>query len=105
MSYSEELTQEIVAEYVKDPSRETVDAIAERIGKTTRSVIAKLAASGVYQTPQRTTKTGDAIIKKEELVEEIGNMLGIEIPTLTKSGKQDLKRLHAALREVFGDEE
>jgi transposase len=104
MSYSEELTKEIVDEYVANPTRETVEEIAKRIGKSTRSVIAKLAAAGVYQTPKRTTKTGEAIVKKETLTEEIGSWLGIEIPTLAKTGKLDLKRLHSALAQRLGIE-
>lgn len=99
MSYSEELTKEIVDEYVANPTRDTVDAIAARIGKSARSVIAKLAAAGVYQTPKRTTKTGEPIVKKEQLVEEIGKWLGIEVPTLAKTGKLDLKRLHTAIAQ------
>lgn len=105
MSYSEELTKEIVDEYTANPSRETVDAIAKRIGKSARSVIAKLAAAHVYQTPQRTTKTGEPIIKKEELVEEIGSWLGIEVPTLAKTGKLDLKKLHSKIAELVGAED
>lgn len=101
MSYSDELTQEIVDEYTASPSRETVDKISARIGKSTRSVIAKLAGEGVYITPVRTTKTGDAIVKKEDLVEDIGRWIGKEIPTLAKTGKLDLKALHTALREVY----
>ena len=104
MSYSEELTKEIVDEYSANPSRETVDAIAARIGKTARSVIAKLAAAGVYQTPKRTTKTGEPIVKKEELVEQIGKWLGIEVPTLAKTGKLDLKKLHQKIAELTGNE-
>jgi hypothetical protein len=99
MTYSEELTREIITEYEADPTRETVEKIAARIGKSTRSVVAKLAAAGVYQTPKRTTKTGEPIVKKEELAAEIGKWLGIEVPTLVKTGKLDLKRLHRAVAE------
>lgn len=101
MSYSEELTEEIIAEYTANPTRETVDAIAERIDKSVRSVIAKLSSAGVYQTPQRTTKTGEEIVKKEELVRDVCTWLGIEAPTLAKTGKLDLKKLHSALRDLL----
>lgn len=104
MSYSEELTKEIVDEYAANPTRETVDAIAARIGKSARSVIAKLAAAGVYQTPKRTTKTGEPIVKKEEMVEDIGQWLDIEVPTLVKTGKLDLKKLHKAIAEIVENE-
>jgi hypothetical protein len=101
VSYSEEQTKEIVAEYSANPTRDTVNAIAERIDKSVRSVIAKLSSAGVYQTPQRTTKTGEMIIKKEELVRDICTWLGVEAPTLAKTGKQDLKAIHAALNDLL----
>lgn len=103
MSYSEELTEEIVAEYVANPCRETVDAIAVRIDKSARSVIAKLSSAGVYKTPQRTTKTGEPIEKKEELVRDICTFVGVDLPTLAKTGKQDLKKLRDALHDFFGE--
>lgn len=100
MSYTQEETHAIVKEYTAEPTRETVDAIAARIGKSTRSVIAKLAATGVYQTPERTTKTGEPIVKKEEMVESIEAALGITVPTLVKAGKQDLAKLAEAVKEL-----
>ncbi len=100
MSYTPEETASIIEEYNANPSRETVEAIAIRIAKSPRSVIAKLAATGVYQTPQRTTKTGDAIVKKEEMVGDIEKYLLIEVPTLVKAGKQDLSKLADAVKEL-----
>lgn len=102
MSYSDELTEEIVKEYSDSPNRETVDAIAARIDKSVRSVIAKLSSAGVYQTPQRTTKTGEPIEKKEEMVVQISTWLGVDAPTLAKTGKQDLKKIRDALQDLLG---
>lgn len=104
MSYTPEETDSIVKEYQTEPTREKVNQIAERIGKSPRSVIAKLAAMGVYQTPQRTTKTGDPIIKKEKMVADLEEYLDIEIPTLVKAGKQDLQKLVNAVKELVTDE-
>lgn len=103
MSYTEEQTQQIIEEYKANPSRETVDAIAARIDKSARSVIAKLSSAGVYQTPQRTTKTGDPIEKKDEMVTQICTWLGIEAPSLSKTGKQDLKSIRDALQDLLGE--
>lgn len=103
MSYTEEQTNEIVAEYKANPTRETVDAIAERIGKSDRSVIAKLSSAGVYKTAPRTTKTGDIIEKKPEIVTQICTWLGVDAPTLTKTGKQDLKNIRDALADLLGE--
>lgn len=101
MSYTEETATEIIAEYVASPCRETVDAIAERLDKSVRSVIAKLSSAGVYQTPQRKTKTGEDIEKKEDMVVEVCTWLGIEAPTLAKTGKQDLKKVRDALKQLI----
>jgi hypothetical protein len=103
VSYSDELTAEIIAKYQAAPSRETVDVIAAEINKSTRSVIAKLASAGVYKTPQRTTKTGDPIEKKDKFVTEICTWLGIDAPTLAKTGKQDLKSLRDAIADLLGE--
>ena len=86
-TYTPELTNEIVNEYMANPTRDTVDDIAKRIGRPSRSVIAKLASEGAYKTPIRTTKTGEDIVKKETLVADLEAWLNISAPTLVKSGK------------------
>ncbi len=103
MTYTPELTEQIIKEYEANPVRETVDEIADKIGKSPRSVIAKLAAAGVYRTPVRTTKTGDAIVKKDELVDDIERWLNIDVPTLAKTGKLELKALHTAISRLIND--
>lgn len=97
MAYTPELTKQIVDEYLANPTKETVQLIADKLGKTSRAIIAKLAAAGAYNTPAKTTKTGDPIIKKEELVEEIEGWLSISAPSLAKTNKLDLRELHKAL--------
>lgn len=97
MSYTEELTQLIIDEYTADPTRATVDRLAEEHNKSVRSIIAKLASAGVYQAPPRLSKTGEPIVRKEDLVKDIGEWLGIEIASLAKAGKLDLQSLHKAL--------
>ena len=99
MSYTEELTEHIIKEYQADPTRETVDRLAEEIGKPVRSVIAKLSSAGVYRAAPRLSKTGDPIVRKEDLAKEIGEWFGIDVPTLAKAGKLDLQKLHKALSD------
>lgn len=99
MSYTEELTELLIEEYKADPTRATVDRLAEEHGKSPRSIIAKLSSAGVYQAPPRLSKSGEAITRKEDLVSEIGNWFGIEIPSLAKAGKLDLQKLHKALSD------
>lgn len=95
--YDTETTKYIVKEYSADPTRETVDRLAEECNKNVRSIIAKLSSEGVYQAAVRVSKTGEPIVRKEDLAKEIGEWFGIEVPTLAKSGKQDLTKLHKAL--------
>jgi hypothetical protein len=97
MSYTEEVTQLIITEYSADPTRATVDRLAEEHNKSARSIIAKLSSAGVYQAPPRLSKNGDAIVRKEDLVKDIGEWFGLEIPSLAKAGKLDLQRLYSAL--------
>lgn len=73
--------------------QKSVEELATELGKSKRSVIAKLSKLGVYVRPPRTTKTGDPIISKAELVAEIEAKLEAEFPTLVKAGKEDLRLL------------
>jgi hypothetical protein len=78
------------------PERSVAD-IALEIGKSPRSVIAKLSNLGVYRTKAKTTKNGDEIISKAEIVADIEEKLGASFPTLAKAGKEDLRKLLALL--------
>ena len=95
--YTEELTQLIIDEYSADPCRATVDRLSEEHNKSPRSIIAKLASAGVYQAPPRLSKSGDPIVRKEDLASEIGQWFGIEVPSLAKAAKLELITLHKAL--------
>ena len=67
-NYTQPMTDKMVATYTANPTRETVDALAKELGKNTRSVIAKLSREGVYKATPRTTKTGEPIVRKAELL-------------------------------------
>ena len=98
-NYTEEMVNDMTTQYTANPTRETVDALAEQFGKTTRSIIAKLSREGVYVAQPRTTKSGEPVISKSELVAQISEHFGIEMPTLVKAGKQDLQRLVDAISQ------
>ena len=92
-NYTEAMTDKMVAKYTANPTRDTVEALAKELGKNTRSVIAKLSREGVYQTQPRTTKAGEPIVRKAELLAQIESKLGTEFPSLVKASKADLQRL------------
>ena len=96
-NYTDEMVSEMTTQYTAKPTRETVDALADQFGKTTRSIIAKLSREGVYVAQPRTTKSGEPVISKSELVAQINEHFGIEMPTLVKAGKQDLQKLVDAI--------
>ena len=98
-NYTEEMVNEMTAAYTENPTRVTVDALAEQFGKTTRSIIAKLSREGVYVAQPRTTKSGEPVVSKAELVSTIAAHFDIEVPTLVKAGKQDLQRLVDAISQ------
>ena len=96
-NYTDEMVAQMTEQYTANPTRETVDELAQTLGKTTRSIIAKLSREGVYKAQPRTTKSGEPVVAKAELVAQISEHFGIELPTLVKAGKQDLQRLVDAI--------
>ena len=96
-NYSDADITIITEEYQLEPTRETVDALASRLNKTPRSVIAKLSALGVYQKAERVTKRGEPVVMKAELVEKVQNAIGRELPSLNKMTKVDLQFMIDAL--------
>ena len=102
-NYTDEMVSTMTEQYSANPTRETVDALAEQFGKTTRSIIAKLSREGVYVAQPRTTKTGEPIVSKNEIVNDIASLLQVEvddIASLEKATKIDLKNLMSRLSEV-----
>ena len=102
-NYTDEMVSQMVQEYQQQPNLDTVASLAQEFGKTTRSIIAKLSREGVYKAQPRTTKTGEPVVRKDELVAEIATMLGIDnssIATVSKATKADLKNLVQRLSEV-----
>ena len=99
-NYTKLMEADMRETYEKNPTRETVDALADLLGKSPRSIIAKLSNMQIYKAPPRLTKSGTPIVKKETLVAEIMTRLGVEAPSLVKANKQDLERLTQVLREL-----
>lgn len=97
VNYTPEQTTKMVADYAAGV---TVETIATELGKTARSIIAKLSREKVYTAKVYKTKTGDTVVKKDELADKIGTMLGAtepEMESLTKVNKTMLKKILDAL--------
>jgi hypothetical protein len=94
-NYTPEQTVELVTGY---QSGKTVEQLAETLGKTVRSVVAKLSREGVYVA--KTRATGQARVKKAELVDKLALACGVApevFESLEKANHEVLERLVAEL--------
>jgi hypothetical protein len=97
LNYTPEQTAQIVSDYSNGV---TVESIAQNLGKSARSIVAKLSREGVYKKKVRTTKTGDVVVKKDAHADAIGAILQLpenDIESLTKANKSALKAIFEAL--------
>ena len=77
-------------------SGEPVFDIADAVGKSQRSVIAKLSREGVYVAQPRAVATG--AIRKAQIVAGIAAHLGSPVESLEKASKEDLVILATAIQ-------
>ena len=70
-NYTKEMEASMMAEYKMNPTRATVDVIAEDLGKTVKSVIAKLVTLKVYVKATPKAKSNKIVVRKSELVAKI----------------------------------
>lgn len=103
VNYTPEQTVAMVADY---QAGVTVAVIAESMGKTVRSVIAKLSreknadGTSVYKAKEYATKQGEKPVKKDAHADAIGAILKMsenEIESLTKANKTALVKIFTAL--------
>ena len=94
-NYTDEMVEAMVAAYEDAPTLATVDALVEEFGKPKRSIISKLSSLGVYKAqPRNTTKQGEPVVRKSELVAQIQASLGTnQLDSLAKASKADLETL------------
>lgn len=97
-NYSAEQTAKVVELYEAGKGL-TVEAIGEAVGKSARSVIAKLSREGVYVA--KTGKTAKARVTKADLVKRVEVALGATgLETLEKASHEALETLSAAVERV-----
>lgn len=89
-NYTPEQTAELVNLY---KAGETVEALATRLGKSTRSIVAKLSREGVYQAKTKLTKPR---VKKADLVDRLALICGVApeiFESLEKANQEVLETL------------
>lgn len=93
LNYTPEQTAKMVADYKDGVS---VEMLAQEMGKTVRSIVAKLSREKVYQAKAYVSKTGEAPIKKDVHADFIGEALGLteaDTESLTKANKVALAKI------------
>jgi N-methylhydantoinase B/oxoprolinase/acetone carboxylase alpha subunit len=95
-NYTKDQVTEMTAEYLENPTKETVEHIAEGMGKSVRSVIGKLSTEGVYIKAVKVTKNGKPQVTKAQWVAKIEEATGQELTGLEKAPKITLERLFAS---------
>ena len=92
-NYTSEQTAKIVQDYQAGVA---VEAIAEAVGKSVRSVVAKLSREGVYKAKSYVSKTGERPVKKDFVADEIAAIL-----LLTEAETESLTKAKTALAKIL----
>jgi len=93
-NYTAEQTAQLVNGYL---AGETVENLASQLGKTTRSVVAKLSREGVYKAKSKTS--AQPRVKKAELVDQLALACGVPSEVFESLEKANLDVLeHLANR-------
>ena len=97
VNYTAEQTAKIIADYQAGVA---VESIAQAMGKTVRSIVAKLSREKVYVAKTYVSKNGEKPVKKDVTADAIGAILRLsenDIESLTKANKSALKAIFDAL--------
>tara|TARA_B100000925_G_C21889011_1_gene421933 strand:- start:51 stop:359 length:309 start_codon:yes stop_codon:yes gene_type:complete len=100
INYTQEQVDLMIEAYKSNPSRETVENLAEDLNKSVKSIIGKLSREGVYKKTIYKTKTGEDPETKKEIVQELAERLDINyeaVAGLEKAPKTALKILRSAI--------
>jgi DNA-binding NarL/FixJ family response regulator len=99
-NYTDEQAKDLAETYKANPSAETVEALAEKYGKGTKSIIAKLVNLKVYTKPDAASKSAKGETK-DTIVSEIANLCNVTedlFGSLTGASKKVLVALRDGLR-------
>jgi putative heme iron utilization protein len=101
-NYTAEMTAELTAAYVAEPTEVTVKAFAEKFGKNAKSIVAKLVKEGVYVSKAK--EAGKRAMLKAEMVAEIAKLVGKPEEVLESLEKATSPALMAVLTALRANE-
>jgi len=96
VNYTQEQVDYMKTLYDQEPTRDTVQKLANELNKSVKSIIGKLSREGIYQKTEYLSKTGERPITKKQMVEIIARELvgeSSKLAGLEKAPKADLKYL------------
>lgn len=97
VNYTADQTAEIIVAYL---AGQTVEAIASSLGKSVRSIVAKLSREKVYIAK---TKASSNRVTKVEMVGRIAAFVGVEAAQLASFEKASHEALELLLEKVRGN--
>ena len=100
VNYTPEQTVQVVALY---QSGIAVEQIALDMGKSVRSIVAKLSREKVYVAKVATSKNGEPVVKKDMVADAIASMVNLsesEAESLTKANKTALQKIFECLNSM-----
>ena len=59
VNYTEAQVGMMIQQYTENPTRETVESLADELDKSVKSIIGKLSREGVYKKTEFLTNTGE----------------------------------------------
>ena len=100
VNYTPEQTTQIVAMYQAGTA---VEQIALDMGKSVRSIVAKLSREKVYVAKVATSKSGEPVVKKDMVADAIASLVNLsesEAESLTKANKTALQKIFECLNSM-----
>lgn len=79
-------------------NNDVAEMLADEFGKDVRSVRAKATNMGLYQAKAKTSKSGGKLETKEEIRDEIAEILDRNMDSLEKAGKVQLQIIRDFLK-------
>lgn len=104
-NYTVEQTASAVSQYLAGT---TVESIGEMLGKSVKSIVAKLHREGVYKAKTYVSKSGAVPVTKNTYADKIASILNLneaDAESLTKANKSALVAIVGALEEAHPTDE
>ncbi len=77
VNYTDDQTTLVIDTYTANPSMDTINKLAESLGKTVRSITMKLVREKVYIKKEYKTKSGESVVKKDFLIDKLSDYVAL----------------------------